>query len=410
MSIQALPPELLYHCFSYLPTSSLPAASHVCRSWSPAREVHWARRRIHLTARTAEKLAVLLGPGTTVPKMVEAICVDEPANPEAIQAFRENVITIMSHFRTPSDLVLDNFGLCDLPESHQQEFLRRARPHRLLIAKWLKTRDLSRAMDIVLNQPEINFLGVGQVLVEEPIDDWTEITRRWKEYKVENTEKEVDAITVRLENLRTLCVYPAQGPPLDGTHWVVRKVWSHIVPALSRSQLPKLETLVAESPNGTREKLHRLIDTTAATLRSLAVSFDDPGNLILPKMPCLINLSINVYNNSALATISSAPATLEQIFLHLSFRFSASSLEREPWEALDAVMADMPCLRRITIISSGSAYLRFVERQLSVCKSKGLVEVKVTRVRGWSRVAFADYDVGDMEDRLRTSTSRDETI
>lgn len=127
-------------------------------------------------------------------------------------------------------------------------------------------------------------------------------------------------------------------------------------------------------------------------------------------MPCLINLSLNVYNNSTLATISSAPATLEHIFLHLSFRFSPSSLEREPWEALDAVMADMPCLRRITIISSGSAYLRFVEQQLSVCKSKGLVEVKVTRVRGWSRVAFADYDVGDMEDRLRTSTSRDETI
>ncbi|KAL3301137.1 hypothetical protein RB213_011594 [Colletotrichum asianum] len=364
MSIEAFPPELLEHCFSFLPTPSLPAAGHVCRSWwSPAREVQWRRRRIHLTAQTAEKLAVLLGPGTTIPQIVEAICVDEPINDEAIQAFRENVITIMNHFHTRSDLVLDNFGLCNLSESQQQEFLRQARPRRSLIVKWLITNDLSRAMEIVLDQPDISFLGVGLVSVEEPVvNDGAEILRRWKEHKVENTENEIASIAVRLGNLRALCLYSAEGPPLDGTHWVVRKVWSHIVPALSRAKLPMLEILVAESPQGTREKLERLLRATAATLQSLAASFDDPGNLILPEMPCLKNLSINLrppgrgnLGNtgvaSALATISSAPATLEHIFLHLM-----------------------------------------------TSPHKGLIEVKRVEGRSWSRNAFADYDTLCVDD------------
>ncbi|KAF4834656.1 hypothetical protein CGCSCA4_v012921 [Colletotrichum siamense] len=411
MSIQAIPPELLEHCFSYLPTSSLSAAGHVCRSWwSPVREVQWRRRRIHLTAQTAEKLAVLLGPGTTIPQIVEAICVDEPINDEAIQAFRENVITIMNHFHARSDLVLDNFGLCNLSEGQQQEFLRQARPRRSLIVKWLMANDLSRAMRIVLDQPDISFLGVGLVSVEGPvINDGAEILRRWKEHKVENTENEIASIAVRLGNLRALCLYSAEGPPLDGTHWVVRKVWSHIVPALSRAKLPMLETLVAESPQGTREKLERLICATAATIQSLAASFDDPGNLVLLKMPCLRNLSINLRTPgrgnlgntgiaSALATISSAAATLEHIFLHLTT--SPQYRDIDQWQELDAIMAGMPCLRRITIIDYTPGFFGDVLRgQLDVCLSKGLIEVKTAEGRSWSKNAFADYDVGDTENR-----------
>ncbi|KAF4923615.1 hypothetical protein CGCF245_v014884 [Colletotrichum fructicola] len=170
-----------------------------------------------------------------------------------------------------------------------------------------------------------------------------------------------------------------------------------------------LETLVAESPQGTREKLERLIRATAATLQSLAASFDDPGNLVLPEMPCLKDLSIylrppgrgNLGNTgvaSALATISSAPATLEHIFLHLMT--SPQYKDRNQWQELDAIMAGMPCLRRITIIDYTPGFfagglignqvsrepaeaergLAVLRGELDVCRSKGLIEVK--RVEG----------------------------
>lgn len=92
----------------------------------------------------------------------------------------------MNHFQTRSDLVLDNFGLCSLSESQQQEFLRQARPRRSLIVKWLMANDLSRAMRIVLDQPDISFLGAGLVSVEGPIiNDGAEILRRWKQCKAQ---------------------------------------------------------------------------------------------------------------------------------------------------------------------------------------------------------------------------------
>ncbi|KAI8180280.1 hypothetical protein K4K51_002787 [Colletotrichum sp. SAR 10_75] len=439
MPIKAFPQEVLYHCLSHLPNSDLPAASLVCRSWlSPSREIYWSHLEVKLTDLTAKKLALILERGTTIPQNVRALCVDDPSNTfidiKTKQSWKDNLIAIMDHFKRTSELVFECAELCAHSESQWQELLQAAQPQTSLIVKWLRVETSIHAMQIVLDQPHISFLGLGLVVVVERVMPWEE---KKQADEIKKTEKEIAAITVRLGNLRHICLYSPEGPPFD-------KVWSHIVPALSRAQLPKLETLVAESPCDTNKELCQLINTTAATLRSLAISFDDPDILTLPKMPLLINLSICIDSEphnqessgvaSALVTISSAPATLEHIFLHITpSTVKPEVAEEAQWKALDAKMAGMPRLRRITAIITMSVYLArtlmgpksarrningaeleqkltkevllFMKAQLAVCDSKGLVEVKMVKGPSWSRNAFADYDVGDMEGRLRTTSN-----
>ncbi|KAI8252047.1 hypothetical protein K4K53_011471 [Colletotrichum sp. SAR 10_77] len=347
MPIKAFLPEVLYHCLSNLPTSDLPAASLVCRSWpSPSREIYWSRREVKLTDLTAKKLAFILERGTTIPQNVRALCVDDPSNTfidiKTKQSWKDNLIAIMDHFKRTSELVFECAELCAHSESQWQELLQAAQPQTSLIVKWLRVETSIHAMQIVLDQPHISFLGL------------------------------------------------------------------------------------------------------AGTLRSLAISFDDPDILTLPKMPLLINLSICIDSEphnqessgvaSALVTISSAPATLEHIFLHITpSTVKPEVAEEAQWKALDAKMAGMPRLRRITAIITMSGYLArtlmcpknarrningaeleqrltnevlvFMKAQLAVCDSKGLVEVKMVKGPSWSRNAFADYDVGDMERRLRTTSN-----
>ncbi|EQB53200.1 hypothetical protein CGLO_07102 [Colletotrichum gloeosporioides Cg-14] len=276
-----------------------------------------------------------------MPQNVRALCIDDPSNTfidiKTKQSWKDNLIAIMSHFKRTSELVFECAELCAHSESQWQELLQAAQPQTSLIVKWLRVESSSHAMQIVLDQPYISFLGLGLVLVEERIMPWE---KKEQADAVEKAEEEIAAFNVRLGNLRQMCLYSPEGPPFD-------RVWSHIVPALSRAQLPKLETLVAESPCDTNKELCQLINTTAATLRSLAISFDDPEILILPKMPLLINLSICIDSElhdlekggvaSALVTMSSAPATLEHIFLHIAPSTVRPEVDEEAqWEALDA--------------------------------------------------------------------------
>lgn len=285
MPIQTFPPELLYQCLSHLPTSSLPAASLVSRSWlPPSREFYWERQRVYLYIPFAEMLVSVLNPGTAIPRKVKTLCVDdEPKpkhpDPERQLTWHANLATVMRHFLRTSNLFIQCLDLCCYSGSLRKELLKAARPQKSLSVWHLRVTHIRDALDIMLDQPSISTLALGLVELVDQHHGHKCITPMGQDANdMADHERAAIAISppfpetvVRLGNLRHLCLSIQSLPPSYGG------VWSDVVSALAQARLPKLETLVADVFDHDRGPLLKLIKSTASSLCSLAVTFQHNG-------------------------------------------------------------------------------------------------------------------------------------
>ncbi|KAK1842176.1 hypothetical protein CCHR01_15189 [Colletotrichum chrysophilum] len=364
-------------------------------------------------------LVSVLNPVTAMPRKVKTLCVDdEPKpkhpDPERQLTWHANLVMVMRHFLSTSNLFIQHLDLCCHFGSLRKELLKAARPQKSLSVMYLRIAHIRDALDIMLDQPSISTLALGYVQLMTKYRGHECITTMGQDANGTADHKRVAiAISppspepvVRLGNLRHLCLSVCT-PRRDG-------VWSDIVSALAQARLPKLETLVADNVDHDGGPLLKLIKSTASSLCSLAVMFqhsvskDDPNILVLP-----------------LVTIFSAPTTLKHIFFHVNqdvFESEEEELDSADWEALDTAMVAMPRLSRVAFVvtlgssvrrGEGSMFftaleyseeraregandaMRYLEAHLPACYENGIVEVEMTSVsRKFCEDAFLGSDIG----------------
>ncbi|KAK1984926.1 hypothetical protein LZ30DRAFT_406404 [Colletotrichum cereale] len=315
--------------------------------------------------------------------------------------------------------------ICQFPAARRTQVLRPGHINKVLVVQWLKVEHADEATSFILNQPNIDFLGIGGIYLskrdkgKDTKDGDVEKSEDENEKKDEHDPAAIVVPTtspehvVRLDKLRHLCLFSGSGG----------LAWSHVVPSLAKGSLTELKTLIVECHD--RDAFAKLIAAAAPALRSVAVSFQGPGiDIDLSKARSLSNLAttLALYPDKehiladTIATVSSAPPSLANLFV--SIGPSTIQAEKEPdsapsqWAAFDALLAGLPRLRRIVVVvvfdpcismfiampgQGGSMLekwkgdaLEYVKARLSVCGARGIVEVKHV-VGSWTSGAFANH-------------------
>ncbi|KAF6818792.1 hypothetical protein CPLU01_13231 [Colletotrichum plurivorum] len=327
MAIATIPPELLLQCLGHLGEADLLTASLVCRDWlGPCRDYYWGGRLwLNPMSRYASTLAAVMGEDTTVPRKIQVLIMAETKQfqdgyAKQTAVWQAHMLKIMNHFSTP-------------------------------YAKFLTLGHIALAS-------ETDEDGSGKTTHEQENGDGNDQERKLADQETENSSSEISPSTlrtgpvVRLGKLRHLCLN--SGP--QGI------TWSHIVPLLTDAKLVNLQTLIVDCHDG--GALGKLFSPIAPALRSLALQFNCPGaHMDISDAPSLTNLAFSLANypekEYALAdtvtTISSAPPIVEHVFLNIGKE--TINTENHPaesavsqWEALDAALARLPKLKRITIV------------------------------------------------------------
>ncbi|KAM0332445.1 hypothetical protein ACHAQA_002726 [Verticillium albo-atrum] len=425
MSVTTLAPELLHQCLGHLSQEDLAHTNLVCRKWlASSREHFWGNVRLTLDDENASLLAPLLGEGTAVPRKIKDICIDESdyiddRSEDDTAKWQANVIKIMRHFSTVSALTIRCLDLSPFPVDQRSQVLLADQIYETIVIQWLKVGSAQEAASFILNQPNITFLGIGFVVLAQNDEDEDEQDGDEDENKNENNSASIVAPeplpeqTIRLDRLRHLCLF-------SGSKGVA---WSHLVPSLANGNYTQLRTIIAEC--FARDGFAKLINAASPALRSLAMDMNGPGvDMDVAKVRSLTNLSIEMAKYpgkehvlaDAVVTISSAPPSVEHIF----FSIGPPMLEPErqldsapaQWAILNASLAKMPQLRRITVVmvldSCISMFadmdyglglhikkwkdeaLEYMKGRLPACDEKGLLEVKHVN-SPWNSGAFAYY-------------------
>ncbi|KAF6816172.1 hypothetical protein CMUS01_12314 [Colletotrichum musicola] len=469
MAIATIPPELLLQCLGHLGEADLLTASLVCRDWlGPCRDYYWGGRLwLNPMNKDANSLAALMGETTTVPRKIQVLVMDETkqfkdgyANQTA--SWQAHMLKIMSHFSTVYYISIGGLNLNRFPVEIRRHILPPAQVNGVLEILSLKVEHPEEATPFILNQPYAKFLTLGHIALASETDEdergktihdgeGNDQERKPADQETKNASSDISPSTfrtgpvVRLGKLRHLCLN--SGP--QGI------TWSHIVPLLASGQLVDLQTLIVDCHDG--EALGKLFRPIAPALRSLAIQFNCPGESsqlplsLLGRIPeytanstlpnpgahmdisdarSLTKLAFSLANYpekeyalaDTLTTISSAPPSVEHVFLNLGKE--TINTENHPaqsavsqWEALDVALARLPKLKRITIVvvfihrvfidrASMIAWERvgrlttvdkwqnnalgFAKAQLPACASKGLLELKHLK-RKWAGSPFANY-------------------
>lgn len=283
MPITTLAPELLGQCLGNLSREDLARASLVCRGWlEPSRDHYWSSTGVNIMDESAGLLAPVLAEGTMVPRKIKGIQIDESDDfqyreAEDTATWQTNLSSIMGHFSAVSELTVGCLDLSQFSAERRTQILRPGQVQKVLIIQWLKVEHEREAASFVLNQPNINFLGIGAIVLaqnEKKKDDKDENEENHKDENGKMNENDSASIVsppsppdyvVRLNKLRHLVLFSGTGG----------LVWSHIVPSLAKGMLMELKTLIANCHD--RDAFAKLIGAAAPALRSLAVSFNGPG-------------------------------------------------------------------------------------------------------------------------------------
>ncbi|KAG7128182.1 hypothetical protein HYQ45_012083 [Verticillium longisporum] len=323
-------PELLRQCFVHLPREDLSNTSLVHRAWlSPSRDVYWDTLLLTLRDDSAELLVKVLGERTTVPRKIKGLTIDESEDFEdrdekETLAWQHAVVKIMG--------------------------LEEESGTGTLIVQWLKIEREDDATPWMLDQPNVNFLGVGDFVLAKAVERRDEDDEKESSGLAASAHVEAQPLNgaVHLDRVRHLNIFC--GPE--------SLAWTHLVPCLAKGSLTELKTLVYDScDNGV---IAKLVGAAAPNLLSLAISPEHPGiNINMSSARSLVNLSIQTGSHphnehvlaAAVAAVSSAPASVEHVFLGIG----PDTLEpaEQPdganalWASIDAALASMPKLRRV---------------------------------------------------------------
>ncbi|KAG7103432.1 hypothetical protein HYQ44_017520 [Verticillium longisporum] len=304
-------PELLRQCFVHLPREDLSNTSLVHRAWlSPSRDVYWDTLLLTLRDDSAELLVKVLD--------------FEDRDEKETLAWQHAVVKIMG--------------------------LEEESGTGTLIVQWLKIEREDDATPWMLDQPNVNFLGVGDFVLAKAVERRDEDDEKESSGLAASAHVEAQPLNgaVHLDRVRHLNIFC--GPE--------SLAWTHLVPCLAKGSLTELKTLVYDScDNGV---IAKLVGAAAPNLLSLAISPEHPGiNINMSSARSLVNLSIQTGSHphnehvlaAAVAAVSSAPASVEHVFLGIG----PDTLEpaEQPdganalWASIDAALASMPKLRRV---------------------------------------------------------------